>query len=125
MRSSILKALALAISTGMVAPIGSVMAQDAPPAIRIPIAGLDLTSAAGRKILDFRIKMAAERLCGPYIVGTLLRPTRCIKNAEQSAQPARDWLIAERQAALNTSSSVPAPVRTAQIHADGDSFRQR
>jgi UrcA family protein len=42
---------------------GAVLADDAPPAVRVNYAGLDLTTERGAQMLYERINAAAERVC--------------------------------------------------------------
>jgi UrcA family protein len=115
MRNSKLQAIACAVLVMSAVHFDVASAQDAVPAIHIPLAGIDLASAAGRKALDGRIKSAAEDICSETTVATLLRPTRCIAEVIESVHARRDGLIADYQAAqLDRARTIPTPVVTAQ-----------
>lgn len=92
---------AVALSAGLVCQLGAAgpaFAQ-APEAIAISYADLNLASRAGRDTLDSRIANAASQLCGqfqPVELGWAAAVRACQDATIASAQPQRDAAVGLR-----------------------------
>jgi len=81
----------------------------APPTARVATADLDLSSPAGRKTLDRRLRIAIDQVCAAADAAPrtgILPNDRCRSVARTSARRQRDVLVASVDAGKNRKAGV-------------------
>lgn len=98
MRTAFLLPFALPLSLLLAPSPSFAQIDEQAPALRVRVSDLDLSSPAGEKELDRRIRRAAVDLCPPP-TGTRIASAMCIEDAVLSARKSRDLVIAQSVAA--------------------------